>query len=446
MCSFGLPGLFCTLAVLASSPLGLAVDLADRWPLLTAQLKVYGGLHDFAMTVGNASARQFSFERGNTTLGAKILMASASKFPAATAIAGAVADESVKLTFDTKASSVFEWWTDDTSDPRSGVTLRSLLSFTSGFYWTDADGSSAVPCLTPPLSLVTSPEKCAESIYKKAPFPFAAGSTFSYNSFHLQLAGAMAAKAAGITVVQLLDKYLIKKLGMTDTKWLIGQNPMLAAGMETTGDDYDKFLRAYLSYEHLPKAVADEMERDYCSAPYATNVANSSTFLAGYLGHYSMCNWYECLENFDQDDDGHHATFPDTCRDARIHMDAGLFGYYPLVDRPRGLYMQVVQAQLVPLTDLNATQTAIDLRLAAKPTVDWCMGQGPKPPPVQATPEAVARGARLRAHGGVCFASLRNAAARGANAGGIPAGVLRAAAALEEEEEEGGGEEQQKRS
>ena len=71
----------------------------------------------------------------------------------------------------------------------------------------------------------------------------------------------MAAKAAGTTVQDMLDKYLISKLGMKNTKWLVGQNPYLAAGMETTGDDYDKFLRAYLNYEHLPKAVADEKKK-----------------------------------------------------------------------------------------------------------------------------------------------------------------------------------------
>ena len=33
---------------------------------------------------------------------------------------------------------------------------------------------------------------------------------------------------------------------MNKTSWLIGQNPILAGGMVTTGDDYDLFLRKYL--------------------------------------------------------------------------------------------------------------------------------------------------------------------------------------------------------
>ena len=68
----------------------------------------------------------------------ELLLASASKFPAACAIAGAVANG--YLTFETKVSKVFAWWTNDPSDRRSRVTLRHLLSFTSGFYWVDASG------------------------------------------------------------------------------------------------------------------------------------------------------------------------------------------------------------------------------------------------------------------------------------------------------------------
>ena len=47
--------------------------------------------------------------------------------------------------------------------------------------------------------------------------------------------------------------------------------------METTADDYDKFLRAYLNYEHLPADVQDilrEWDQD-----------NSGTVLPGVRNH-----------------------------------------------------------------------------------------------------------------------------------------------------------------
>ena len=119
--------------------------------------------------------------------------------------------------------------------------------------------------------------------------------------------------------------------------------------------------------------VADEMERDYLSAPYATHVANSSLGLVFELGHYSMCNYYECLDK---------PRFPPTawtsaCAKAQIHMDAGLFGYYPLIDRANGEYMQIAQAVIVGLdSKVQPTTASIALRLAAKPTLDHCLHGG----------------------------------------------------------------------
>lgn len=52
-----------------------------------------------------------------------------------------------------------------------------------------------------------------EKIYEHAPWEFEPGTTFAYNSFHLQVAGAMAAKAANTSVRQLIDN-LFEKAGM----------------------------------------------------------------------------------------------------------------------------------------------------------------------------------------------------------------------------------------
>eukprot|EP00937_MAST-01D_sp_MAST-1D-sp2_P001896 g1896.t1 len=385
----------------------LPAVVAGNCDSLTSQLKTQKYLTNFAVSAGDATGRKYTYEGGNVTMSSTLMMASASKFPAATAIAGVVAEG--HLTFDTPVSKVFSWWSKDARDPRSAVTLRHLLSFTSGFYWKDASG--VVPCLEGLGSITTSPEDCAKQIYQQAPFAFKAGSTFSYNSFHLQIAGAMAAKAAGTTVQGMLSKYLIDKLGMKNTKWLVGQNPYLAAGMQTTPDDYDTFLRAYLSYKHLPKAIADEMERDYLSAPYATNVANSSMGLVYELGHYSMCNYFECLEKLP------FTSWNSACAKANIHMDAGLFGYYPLIDRANGEYMQIAMAVIVSLDSKNQPTTqSIALRRAAKPTLDHCLRGGADesaPPLVAATAEEARAGQQLEREGSLA-SSLDDVVAAGA--------------------------------
>ena len=69
--------------------------------------------------------------------------ASLSKWPAAVMVSGLVANGT--LSFDDLASKHLPWWTTDASDSRSRVTLRHLLSFTSG--WT-ADPAFVPKCAT----------------------------------------------------------------------------------------------------------------------------------------------------------------------------------------------------------------------------------------------------------------------------------------------------------
>ena len=112
-----------------------------------------------------------------------------------------------------------------------------------------------------PLSTQANPVR--EKSYDLAPFRFEPGTTWAYNSFHLQVAGAMAAYAAGISVQELLHRYLIGPLQLKATTWLGGTNPGLAGNLMTTGDDYDRILRAYVGNELIPEEVSKEMEKDY---------------------------------------------------------------------------------------------------------------------------------------------------------------------------------------
>ena len=87
------------------------------------------GCSGFFFSAGDATGRKFSYAKG-VDPDRYLPLASASKFPAAVAIAGEIA--AGRIGFETKAADVFEWWTTSPSDPRSRVTLRHLLSFTSG--------------------------------------------------------------------------------------------------------------------------------------------------------------------------------------------------------------------------------------------------------------------------------------------------------------------------
>jgi len=266
----------------------------------------------------------------------QIIMASSSKFPAAIAIAGAVVDG--HLSFKTKANEVFPWWTKDASDVRSRVTLAHLLTFTSGMVSSDF-ADCGTKCLSLPNASQYDPEDCAREIYQEFAYHgkgnlwVEPGTMWSYHSNHLQVAGPMAAKAAGLTVERLIEKYLTTPLQMTKTLWFGYPNPHLAAAMVTTGNDYDKLLQAVLTYRIAPKEVIDQMELDayrrypglqFSPYPKDTNLA--------FYGHYSMGTYFECVSQ----------KWNEQCEKAGVHADPGAFGYWPLIDRSKGYYMQLV--------------------------------------------------------------------------------------------------------
>ena len=225
-----------------------ALASAD-WAPVQHLMDRFAFLPKMAFTAGTTSGRPHTSTTGGFTMSTRNVMASASKFPAALAVAGAV--QAKHLGFDTPAHAVFPWWTADPADNRSAVTLRHLLTLTSGLV-SDDFSSCGMPCLDispPPLGNATkyTPEECAREIYDRGPWRASPGEVWSYHSLHLQLAGAMAAKAAKMTVGELLDTFLLRKLQMNSSFWLWQKtNPHLAAMLVSTGDDYDRLLNAAL--------------------------------------------------------------------------------------------------------------------------------------------------------------------------------------------------------
>lgn len=172
---------------------------------------------NFSVVVGNAThPKLFEYNHGNMTLDTPVLTASTSKWPMAMMIVGLVDDGTIK-SLDDYAHSYVPWWsTDVANDAKATITLRQLLSFTSGFgsgspgqeNGTDTcmDNSTLYPGATY--------DSCARMIYDNTTLSGTPGSTFSYNSVHLQLAGAIATHASGLTIQEVITKYLITPYGM----------------------------------------------------------------------------------------------------------------------------------------------------------------------------------------------------------------------------------------
>ncbi|KAL1504327.1 hypothetical protein AB1Y20_010733 [Prymnesium parvum] len=299
------------------------VAASSDWAAVDALIERYKFLPNVSFTAGDTTGRLHTFRR-------------------------AVADPAVPLTFDTRISDVFDWWSSDPKDNRSLVTLRHLLTFTSGLVSADF-GSCGIKCMDTTSASHASElpiEACAVEIYEYGPWAVKPGTVWSYHSLHLQLAGAMAAKAAGMPLPDLLHKYLLDKLGMTSSHWIGNHggvrdpNPHLAAALVSTGEDYDKMLQAVLTYKVASKELLDQAETDaYRTYPNLTTARDPKDVGLEFYGHYSMCLYYECVGQ----------PWGPKCEKAGVHADPGYFGYWPLINRQKGYYMQLVVERHVSL-------------------------------------------------------------------------------------------------
>ncbi|CAJ1431620.1 unnamed protein product [Effrenium voratum] len=360
----------------ATAPNSAAPD-ATAWDALRMILQQWEFTSEYAVVVGDAThGRLFTYEGGNFTLKTKIPTGSTSKWPSAMMFAGLVADGSVKL-LDDPVYNYLPWWTQDPADPRSTVTFRMLLSFTSGFgdghpgeeantlagrKWRDANRENVTALsarrlekITPCNQMIGSVVGCAKHIYETVKLIGKPGTVYSYNSNHLQLAAAVAVTVTGLDIQQVIKKYLVEPYNMTDSAYP-GRCPDFGGDLFTTGADYEKFLAALLGYKTLNKPLIAASEED--STPFMKDMY---TLYGDYgFGHFLMC--FDSVKGFTKE-----------CEEAQCHMDPGAFGFIPLYDRKNNYYMQVVAAEIPPTGSYPLSGIPEYLAMAIKPHVDAIM-------------------------------------------------------------------------
>lgn len=164
----------------------LATARADRWDLLREGGAAWHNLQfggEFSINVGDEHGTLFRWESpGFSSATSYLAGASLSKWPSAIMISGLVNDGT--LSYDSLASTYLPWWPTARKDPRSRVTLRHLLSFTSGYY---ADGSASALCGfgVPPSDQFL---VCAESLFNASTsWGYEPGTHWAYISTHLQV-------------------------------------------------------------------------------------------------------------------------------------------------------------------------------------------------------------------------------------------------------------------
>mmetsp|Transcript_36264 Transcript_36264/g.113875 ORF Transcript_36264/g.113875 Transcript_36264/m.113875 type:complete len:333 (+) Transcript_36264:51-1049(+) len=302
---------------------------AAAWRPIRTLLENWQFTTEYAISIGTADHGQlFVYESGNFTMDQQIPTGSTSKWPSAMMFAGLVGDGTIR-SLDDPVHEYLPYWTKHPLDARSQITLRHLLTFTSGF----GDGHPGFEFntraarawragRTPPRNNISrecdlesgDTAKCAQSIYSGVKLIGVPGHVYSYNSNHLQLAAGVAVAASGLTIKEVVRRYLLQPFGLTDS-YYEGRCPDFAGSLVTTGRDYERFLQSLLSYRHPSPALILESERD--GTPF---LSDQYTLYGNYgFGHFLMC--------FDS-----AGGFTDACADARSHFDPGAFGFIPVLD------------------------------------------------------------------------------------------------------------------
>jgi D-alanyl-D-alanine-carboxypeptidase/D-alanyl-D-alanine-endopeptidase len=257
----------------------------------------------------------------------RIAIASASKMVAGLTILRLV-DQGF-LTLDSTTSAVLGW-----TGPQGAITLRQLLSFTSGL-------PREAPCtLLAGITLAN----CVDSISLMTPLT-APGTRFDYGSTHLHVAARMAEVVTGQSWASVFGTQLKTPLGLpaemtyyTAPRQALGtSNPLIAGGLRATMNEYARVLQlefnrgVYQGNALIGASLFDVQATE--SYPNAT-IGNSPFLNAGINFHYGLAAWLEC---------------PPPAVNCNVLSSPGAFGFTPWVDRDGGYYamlaMEVTESQ-----------------------------------------------------------------------------------------------------
>jgi CubicO group peptidase (beta-lactamase class C family) len=212
----------------------------------------------------------------------------------------------------------------------ANVTLRQLLSFTSGLEREDA-------C----ISSTTDPDVCISNLVDANLAGNADGAaprTFFYNGAHLFVAARVATNASGLgdwgaLFKRFKERHQVFQTPLTtpgQTQFGVGaffpvsgpgNSPSPAGAMRYTAGDYTPFLVKLMRGEILPSAVVAELFTDEV-ARQNVDIEYSPLLDDGEAWHYNLGNWTECPGG----------TFTAACAAARRYSSPGSFGTYPFVD------------------------------------------------------------------------------------------------------------------
>lgn len=246
----------------------------------------------------------------------RVAVASASKL-----VAGTVLFEVIRqghLSLDSTTGQVLGW-----SGDKAGITLRHLLSFTSGLQHEHGCTLQAGSTLADCVATLATTQPVAPP-----------GTRYDYGSTHLHVAARMAEVATGRSWNALFTETLAAPLGLpaevryfTFPRQAQGTtNPLIAGGLRTSMNEYARLLALvfhrgrYAGLERGTPELFDAQTRE--PFPEVT-VGNSPVKDLGLGYRYGLTAWLHC----------------DTpAQGCDVISSPGAFGWTPWVDREAGYY------------------------------------------------------------------------------------------------------------
>jgi len=257
------------------------------------------------------------FERmyGDFSADRRVAIASASKLVSGVTLFRLI--DAGYLSLDSTTGEILGW-----SGPKGEITLRHLLSFTSGL-------DPEHPCTyQPDITLADCVELIRDRELLGPP-----GSRFDYGSTHLHVAGLMAQTIVGSDWNSLFDEQIRKPLQLAPEFAYYAaprqgidarpSNPLLAGGMRASMNDYERVLHFVFNkgWWQGSQLMASGIFDAQAIAPYPDAIIGSSP--SGIDARYGLTAWLEC------------STPATGC--ATI-SSPGAFGFTPWLDRSAGYY------------------------------------------------------------------------------------------------------------
>ncbi len=331
----------------ASADVAPDVLVADPWSAVDAAARAAlatEGVENAGIVIYDADdVRVFEQMYGDFAPDRRLAVASASKLVAGVVLFDLIAKG--ELSLDATTGAVLGW-----TGPGSDITLRHLLSFTSGL------APDAACTIFASRTLADCVDRISAAAIVAAP-----GVQFDYGSTHLHVAARMAEAVRGQDWNAIFRGVLGDPFGLprdvlfyTQPRQANGTtNPLVAGGLRASMRDYAPILALVFHDGRFADVTVGtpELFAAQATEPFpAAVIVNSPMADAGLPYHYGLGAWLECDA----------ATVP-----CPVISSPGAYGFTPWVDRNNGYYAIVALEDFQLATGIAAKSVRISHAIRA---------------------------------------------------------------------------------